>query len=786
MTPSFVLVLSPHQNAFFTELADVLVHELTALGVPARIVTEPHTHSPADTDVFVLLPPHEYVALEGAAWTEDPVLCARTIGLSAEQPHQGFFDGNGAICATLGAHFDFSALAVDEYRRRGLATQHLPLGYTARWDRGATPMAQRTGPEVLYYGNARPRRLAVLAESAEQLSSLRSRLLVSDYAFPKTTNRPSFLTGEPKRDLLATTRLVLNIHQSDEPYFEWLRCIEATHCGAAVLSERSSSSAPFREGIEFESFERQDMGFVLSALARDDSRLDELVAASRATLLANPFARSLAALVEVADFLLRAPVPRSLPARTRTEPLGPAVGGEAGAPPARIDPAPVVTFEDWQQDPVAHADARVLIAPAGFRRLASFIEMASLDAPIVNAVVAGVDADGTPTLDGWTGFEPWRLVNGQHLGSVVLVDAQVLHLSRDLLADPAWRDRPALCAQVAAVRAGLVGAHVATPVGVAPHGALDPTQALPAAMVETVRAALAYTDRMSASKYSVKVDLNAPAAHGFAVEMVGSGRRVLELGCAGGHITTFLAERGNTVVGVEIDPVAAESARQYAEAVHAADLDTTSLGELLGDDSFDVVLAGDVLEHLRDPWRTLRQAVALLRPGGFCIVSLPNVAHLDLRLALLGGEWRYRPKGLLDDTHVRFFTRESLFELAHRSGLCVTELRRVIREPFTTEVAPHATPSLSWLAGALLPDDDARTYVYVARFERRDERTAPVADALSAELSAAAAAQAAERAAKPGIDTLQFIVLDHQRMRRVLSSLPMRVVRRLRRSLRRR
>ena len=93
--PSFVLVLSPHQNAFFTELADVLVHELAGLGAAAQIVTEPHTHTPTDRDVYVLLPPHEFVALEGTAWLDDPVLCARTIGLSAEQPHQGFFDRNG-------------------------------------------------------------------------------------------------------------------------------------------------------------------------------------------------------------------------------------------------------------------------------------------------------------------------------------------------------------------------------------------------------------------------------------------------------------------------------------------------------------------------------------------------------------------------------------------------------------------------------------------------------------------------------------------------------------------
>jgi len=788
--PSFVVVLSPHQNAFFAELAAVLVHELSALGVQACIVTEPHLHQPTDTDVFVLLPPHEYVALEGAAWTDDPLLCARTIGLSAEQPHQGHFDRNGDISALLAAHFDFSEYAVEEYRRRGLRTRHLPMGYTALWDRGATPMAQRVGPEVLYYGNARPRRLATLAEAAEPLSSLRSQLLITDFAFPRTATRPSFLTGEPKRDLLASTRLVLNIHQSDEPYFEWLRFIEATHCGAAVLSERSRSSAPFREGIDLLTFDRADLSSVLPPLAADTHRLDELVGAARESLLAHPFARSVQSLVEAAVELMAAPAPRALPARTRVAPLGPAVESE----PARRSASPtgsatdggaVASFADWQRDPLAHAGSRVLIAPVGFRPFPAVVEMERLAAPVVNAVVAGVTADGSPTLDGWTPWEPWRLERGQHLGLVVLAEADVVAAAAALLADPILRDWPSLCVQITAARMGLEGAHVAKPVGSIAGVLLDPLQALPPHVVTRVDQALAYTGAMSASKYSVQVDITAPAAHGFAVEMVGSNKRVLELGCAAGHITTFLADRGNHVVGVEIDPVAADQARAFAEVVHAADLDAVDLHQLVGDDRFDVVLAGDVLEHLRDPWRTLQQAAALLNPGGSCIVSVPNVAHLDLRLALLGGEWRYRPKGLLDDTHLRFFTRESLFQLAERAGLCVTELRRVIREPFATEVAPQLTPSLAWLAEAALPDDDARTYVYVARMEPRDARSGAIAVSLAASLAATAVAQATEREAKPGLSNLHLVANDHRRMRAIMGSPPMRVARRVRGLLRR-
>ena len=78
---------------------------------------------------------------------------------------------------------------------------------------------------------------------------------------------------------------------------------------------------------------------------------------------------------------------------------------------------------------------------------------------------------------------------------------------------------------------------------------------------------------------------------------------------------------------------------------------------------YDVVLAGDVLEHLVRPHDVLCRAVRLLRPGGHVVISLPHVGHVDVRLALLQGEWKYRPWGLLDATHVRFFTLPTIKEM---------------------------------------------------------------------------------------------------------------------------
>jgi hypothetical protein len=87
------------------------------------------------------------------------------------------------------------------------------------------------------------------------------------------------------------------------------------------------------------------------------------------------------------------------------------------------------------------------------------------------------------------------------------------------------------------------------------------------------------------------------------------------------------------------------------------------------------VIFADVLEHLVDPWSTLRQALAYVKPGGSVVISLPNIANYGVRLNLLKGEFRYQDFGIYDRTHLRFFTRETFQELVAGAGLRVVEWR---------------------------------------------------------------------------------------------------------------
>lgn len=147
------------------------------------------------------------------------------------------------------------------------------------------------------------------------------------------------------------------------------------------------------------------------------------------------------------------------------------------------------------------------------------------------------------------------------------------------------------------------------------------------------------------------------------------GATVLELGPAGGYFTQHLREsRRCTIDAVELDPQMADAARPWCRTMLVGNLETLPLPELLPAAAYDVVLMADVLEHLRDPLPLLQQLHALLKPGGACLISVPNVAYGGLVASLLGGEFEYRAEGLLDQTHLRFYTQRSLAQLLTRAG----------------------------------------------------------------------------------------------------------------------
>lgn len=202
-------------------------------------------------------------------------------------------------------------------------------------------------------------------------------------------------------------------------------------------------------------------------------------------------------------------------------------------------------------------------------------------------------------------------------------------------------------------------------------------------------------------------------SHTLVMELVGNGKRVLDVGCSTGYLAQDLVQVGNRVSGVEIDAEAAEKARPFLEQLVIGDLDVMDLAEGLPNKSFDVIVFADVLEHLKDPVRTLRQSKALLDDGGYVVLSIPNIAHASVRLALLQGRFEYRPVGLLDETHLRFFTRSSLEDLLAEAGFVAKDVRRTTLPPFGTEIPLDPDDFDSDLLNEVDDDPESSTYQFV-------------------------------------------------------------------------
>jgi 2-polyprenyl-3-methyl-5-hydroxy-6-metoxy-1,4-benzoquinol methylase len=167
--------------------------------------------------------------------------------------------------------------------------------------------------------------------------------------------------------------------------------------------------------------------------------------------------------------------------------------------------------------------------------------------------------------------------------------------------------------------------------------------------------------------------------HAKLLALVGEGKRVLDIGCSSGYLARPLVARGCTVVGIEQDPVAAEEAREVCAEVLVGDAETIDLP--FEPASFDVVLCGDLIEHLRDPESFLARVRPLLRADGRLVLTTPNVANWANRLGLLAGRWRYTDRGILDRTHLHLFTRATLVETLRGAGYRVVELDFTVPVP---------------------------------------------------------------------------------------------------------
>lgn len=158
------------------------------------------------------------------------------------------------------------------------------------------------------------------------------------------------------------------------------------------------------------------------------------------------------------------------------------------------------------------------------------------------------------------------------------------------------------------------------------------------------------------------------------IEGIPAGKhRILEVGCAEGATGEGLKKSGcaSEVVGIEMSSEAAAIAAERLDEVICGDLEKMTFHEsCFAENSFDYIICGDVLEHLNNPWLQLQRLFNFLKPGGKIIVSLPNIRYYEISFQLVfRDDWTYTESGILDSTHLRFFTKKTSVQMLSKAGL---------------------------------------------------------------------------------------------------------------------
>jgi SAM-dependent methyltransferase len=187
--------------------------------------------------------------------------------------------------------------------------------------------------------------------------------------------------------------------------------------------------------------------------------------------------------------------------------------------------------------------------------------------------------------------------------------------------------------------------------------------------------------------------------------------RVLEIGAGEGATLVALKRSGRAreVVGVELVPLPSGSQDSgEIDRFVIADIETQSLD--FATESFDVIICGDVLEHLRDPWGALAYLTQFLKPGGRFVISLPNIRHWRALGKIILGDFRYAPSGVLDRTHLRFFCRKNMLDLMRFADLQV----RHVEPSFNRQRELRTAKVMNALTLGVLEHFLAQQYLIVA------------------------------------------------------------------------
>ncbi|MMZ50432.1 Chondroitin synthase [compost metagenome] len=222
-------------------------------------------------------------------------------------------------------------------------------------------------------------------------------------------------------------------------------------------------------------------------------------------------------------------------------------------------------------------------------------------------------------------------------------------------------------------------------------------------------------------KYEHELDMETDNSPSIILRQIKQGSSVLELGPATGYMTRYMKEQLQcTICCVELDPNAAERAAQYSDKMIVGNLEELQWARELKGMEFDYVVFADVLEHLRNPIEVLAQAAKFLKADGVVITSVPNIAHNAIVMELLDGKFDYKELGLLDSTHVTFFTKKSMLDMHHQAGLKPVKLVATVVGPEQTEFRRNYEDFSEDVQRKLIQNIEGHVYQYITLSKRSE------------------------------------------------------------------
>lgn len=198
-------------------------------------------------------------------------------------------------------------------------------------------------------------------------------------------------------------------------------------------------------------------------------------------------------------------------------------------------------------------------------------------------------------------------------------------------------------------------------------------------------------------------------------KIIPAGAAVLDIGAGNGILARLLGASGHSfyIDAIEPDPVAEKAAAPYYRSIFKGGLEEYLDSSDSQKARYDFVVMADVMEHLANPEPVLKRLKSLLSPGGRIVISTPNVAFGSVRLAMLNGCFDYVDSGILERTHLRFYTRKTLHHLFSVSGLYSGAEYHCLRDPLASEVVLDNFPLMPWAVTKIARDDLSFVYQFL-------------------------------------------------------------------------